>query len=50
MAGDPKKIVPGCYYPGCNNAHDWRDKFCPEHHGRYAAHAVDGVVVERKVK
>lgn len=28
----------GCHYPGCEDQPDYRDKYCPKHGGRYAAH------------
>lgn len=49
--GDPQTIQPGCYYPGCENETDHRDKFCPAHHGRSAAHSKtldDGTIVVRR--
>lgn len=41
-------ILPGCYYPDCDDSHAIGQKFCPRHYGTYSAHAIDGVIVERK--
>jgi hypothetical protein len=45
MGNEDSKIQPGCYYPGCDDAHGPRDKFCPRHGGRFAAHWDDEKVV-----
>ncbi len=47
--GDGNGIQPGCYYPGCEDRKAEGQKFCPKHYGNgWSAHAVGGVVVERK--
>ena len=33
MLGDPDVILPGCYYPGCEDEHEPAKKFCATHGG-----------------